>query len=441
MDELEKLQDHAMVEPFGEYERVLCEELGEDWRERFRDIQTSQPLGAASLAQVYKAVTWDGRPCVVKIQRPGSKEAVLGDMTVLRTVSRLLKRAAPRFSEVVDTSAMLELLFAVMEDELDFTREAKNMKDARRVAAHYSQIKVPRVIAVTPRVLVQSFAEGVPISQVKADDFTKKQRKKTANQLISYMFRSYFVERTFHADLHPGNIIISPDGKAHLIDWGMVGKMDRETSSTMLGVFLSLAQNDGVAMARHWVQLGTATPWSNVSSFVGDISRVVPRWADASLLELNYGVALMTVMKHSSANGIQITPLVSVMGKSVANLEGSLRCLYPRLKFAAALRESLQDIMRDLVLDNLSAEQGAQLTLSVLKTLGTVPAQLQSGAKDLADRQLAVQTRTNLADPISATRRQHLSVAWRRLDALAGVSTALVALRQSRQRRRFSHTP
>ncbi|MCX4238860.1 ABC1 kinase family protein [Streptomyces sp. NPDC020707] len=427
MDELEELNDRANVEPFSSYERVLCEELGDDWRSRFREVHTQEPLGAASLAQVYKAVTADGRPCVLKIQRPGSSQAVLGDMKVLRTVARLLARAAPRFSEVVDVKAMLELLFVVMEDELDFTREAKNMKDARKVAKGYSRIRVPRVIEATPRVLVQTFAEGVPINRVKPDSFSRRQRKKIANQMISYMFRSYFVERTFHADLHPGNIIISPDGKAHLIDWGMLGKMDRDTSVSMLGVFLSLAQNDGVAMGRNWVQLGTATPWSNVSAFIGDMSRVVPRWADASLTELNYGVALMTLMKHSSAHGIQITPLVSVMGKSVANLEGSLRCIHPKLKFAAALRDTLPDIMRDVVLDSLSTEQGAQLTLSGLKALSNLPGQFQATAKDMADRQVGLQVRTNLGDPIKAGSRHRLAggehIRRTALSAIAALAT------------------
>ncbi|MFK8910809.1 ABC1 kinase family protein [Streptomyces sp. YS-3] len=407
-DELENLNDHANVEPFSRFAPVLEDSLGADWRQQFTEIHTEQPLGAASLAQVYKAVTADGTPCVIKVQRPGASAAVLGDMTVLKRVARLIAKAAPHFNEVVDVGAMLEVLFTVMEDELDFTREARNMKDARKAARGFKRVRVPKVITATPRVLVQTFADGVPINRVKSDDLSKKQRKEISYQLIQFMFRCYFLERKFHADPHPGNIIISPDGKAHLIDWGMVGRLDRTTSAAILGTFMAMAHNDGTAMARQWVNLGTATPWSNVSAFIGDLTRIVPHWTDATLAELNFGVALMTLLRYSSHRGIQITPLVSVVGKSVANIEGSVRCLYPKLKLSTALRRTLTTIMRDLLLDTLTEEQAAQAGLHLLSVLTQAPAQLQASLADLSARQLTVQTRTNLGDPIAPGRRQRI---------------------------------
>ncbi|MGA5169626.1 MULTISPECIES: ABC1 kinase family protein [Streptomyces] len=407
-DELENLNDKANVEPFARFATVLEEDLGADWRAQFREINTEQPLGAASLAQAYKAVTTDGTPCVIKVQRPNASVAVLGDMAVLNNLARLIAKAAPHFNEIVDVKAMLEVLFTVMEAELDFTREARNMKDARKAARHFKRIRVPKVITATPRVLVQTFADGVPINRVKSDDLSMKQRKKISYQLIQFMFRCYFLERKFHADPHPGNIIISPDGKAHLIDWGMVGRLDRTTSAAILGTFMAMAHNDGTAMARQWVTLGTATPWSNVSAFIGDLTRIVPHWTDATLAELNFGVALMTLLRYSSHRGIQITPLVSVVGKSVANIEGSVRFLYPKLKLSTALRRTLKDIMRDLLLDTLTEEQAAQSALHLLGTLTQTPAQLQASLTDLSTRQLTVQTRTNLGDPITPGRRQRI---------------------------------
>ncbi|MET7568994.1 AarF/UbiB family protein [Streptomyces sp. NPDC005492] len=401
-DELENLNDRASVEPFSTFEPVLKQDLGPNWRAHFTEISTGQPLGAASLAQAYKAVHADGRTCVIKVQRPNATEAVLGDMSVLRTVTRLMTKAAPHFNEVVDIRAMLEVLFTVMEAELDFTREARNMKDARKAARDFTRIRVPKVITATPRVLVQTFAEGNPINRVKPDELSKKQRKEISYQLIQFMFRCYFLERKFHADPHPGNIIVSPDGKAHLIDWGMVGKLDRSTSTALLGTFLAMAHNDGTSMARQWVNLGTPTPWSNLSAFVGDLTRIVPYWSDATLAELNLGVALMSMLRYSSRRGVQITPLVSVVGKSVANIEGSVRYLYPKLKLSTALRTTLKDIMRDLLLDTFTEEQGAQAALHLLSVATQSPAQLQAFLTDLSVGQLTLQARTNLGDPIKA---------------------------------------
>ncbi|WP_232626941.1 ABC1 kinase family protein [Streptomyces alfalfae] len=405
-EELACLNDRADVEPFSHFEPVLEQELGSDWRTLFSEIHTEQPLGAASLAQVYKAVNAQGVPCAVKIQRPGAADAVLGDMTVTRTVTRVISKAFPHFSEVVDIAAMLEVLFTVMRDELDFTREARNMRDGRKIARDFKRICIPKPLLATPRVLVQTFAEGVPINELKEGFLSEKQRKRLAYELIEFMFRSYFTERFFHADPHPGNIIISPQGKAHIIDWGMVGRIDRDTSTAVLGAFLAMARNDGTALAKQWVNLGTATPWSNVSAFTRDVSRVVPRWTDSSLEELNFGVALMTLLRYSSHRGIQITPLTSVAGKSVTNIEGSVRSLYPRLKLSTAVRRGLKDIMRDLVLETFSGEQAAQVGLHLLSLLTQGPAHLQAVITDMSDRQFAVQSRTNVGDPIGPGARQ-----------------------------------
>ncbi|GAA3560213.1 AarF/UbiB family protein [Nonomuraea rosea] len=434
IDELEHLNDQANVAPFSMFEPVLEDELGAGWRSRFRAVHTDQPLGSASLAQVYKAIWADGTPCVIKVQRPGSEAAVRGDMAVLRKAAWLIAKTAPRFCEVVDVQAMLETLFTVMDAELDFTREARNMKRARKNAKQFKRLRIPKVLEATPRVLVQTFADGVPINRIKSGDLTRKQRKEIAHQLMGYMFRGYFVDRFFHADPHPGNIIISPDGKAHLIDWGMLGRLDRGSSLAVLTCLLGITRSDGAALARGWARLGTATPWSNMSAFVGDVSRIVPHWADASLAELNYGVALMTLMRYSSERGIQISPLVSVLGKSLANMEGSVRYIYPKLKLDTALQSILQDIMRELLLDNLDVRQSSQVLLECLAAVNGAPAQLQAFLSDLADRQFAVQARTNLGDPIGPGKRHRLSLHGNRIRAAAALVAAGVVLRRLQRR-------
>ncbi|WP_223768041.1 ABC1 kinase family protein [Streptomyces huiliensis] len=399
-EELAHLNDQAVVRPFSHFEPVLEQELGTGWQDRFAQVRTERPLGAASLAQVYKATLTDGRQCVLKVRRPGAEQLVHGDMRVLRTVAALIARAAPRFAEVVDVRALLDALFDVMGDELDFTREASNMKAARKLAKDYTRIRVPKVLHATPRVLVQSFADGVPINRVKKEELDPKEAKRIACQLIDYMFRSYFVTGRFHADPHPGNIIISPGRRAYLIDWGMVGRLDRSASVALLGAFLGMACNDGERMARQWIKLGTNTPWSNPAGLVQDLSRIVPRWSEASLAELNFGVALMSLLRYSTRRGVQITPMTSVLGKSVANIEGSVRYIYPELRLSHVLRKVLRGVMRDLVEEELSTERLAQHLLDAQFLVKKSAPQVQAVLEDMSVRQATVQARTNLGNPI-----------------------------------------
>jgi ubiquinone biosynthesis protein len=397
-EELALLTDQATVRPFDTFVPALEAELGAQWRDSFSSFETEQPLGAASLAQVYRATRRDGTPCVVKIQRPGSHGTVLGDMAVLRRITRIIGRTAPRFNEVIDTGAMLDVIFRAMHDELDFTREAANMKAARKAAKEFKTIKVPKALLATPRVLIQTLAEGQAAHRLKEGELSHKQRKKMAKEFVAYMFKGFFVERTFHADPHPGNVLVSPDGKVHVIDWGMVGRIDRSISAAMLGTMIGMAYNDGPAVAQSWIRMGSTTPWSDIGGFTSDIARFVPHVTNASLAELNFGVALTSVLAFSTNRGIQTSPNVSILGKSVANMEGTVRHIDSGLKLADSIRDVLQDTLMDMVQDTGSSEQLAQYGLHALHLLTHGPGIGTRALSDLADRQLTLHNHTRLRD-------------------------------------------
>jgi ubiquinone biosynthesis protein len=323
---------------------------------------------------------------------------VLGDMAVLRRVTRVIGRVAPRFNEVIDTGAMLDVIFRAMSDELDFTREAANMKAARKAAKEFKTIKVPKALLATPRVLIQTLADGQAAHRLKDNELSRKQRKKMAGEFVAYMLKGFFVDRTFHADPHPGNVLVSPDGKVHIIDWGMVGRIDRSISAAMLGTMLGMAYNDGPALAQSWIRMGSTTPWSDIGGFTSDITRFVPHIANASLAELNFGVALTSVLAFSTNRGIQTSPNVSILGKAVANMEGTVRHLHPGLKLADSIREVLQGTLLDMARDIASPEQLAQYGLHALHALTHGPGQATGVLNDIADRQLTVHNHTRLND-------------------------------------------
>lgn len=398
--ELSLLTDEVGALPFAAFEPVLEAELGGNWRSSFTSFETAHVLGTASLAQVYRARRSDGTACVVKIQRPGSRETVFGDMALLRSVVKSVARMTPRFSEVIDARAMMDVLFASMADELDFTREAANMKDGRKAARGYRTIKVPKVILATPSVLIQTLAKGQAASRMKPGDLSRKKRKRVSKELLAFIFKSYFIDRTFHADPHPGNVLVDADGTAHIIDWGMVGKIDRSTSAAMLEALLAMAYNDGASLARAWMRLGHTTPWSNIGGFTSDIARFVPRVTDASLEELNFGVAFSEVIAYSTRRGIQTAPAASIIGKSFANMEGTVRHISPGLKMADSIREVLREVLLATVKDLVSPEQLGQYTLQSAHAITHGPGLGMRLLADLTNRQVTVQSNTQLGHPV-----------------------------------------
>lgn len=382
--ELKKLHDQVSAAPFLDFEPVLADELSPDWKLLFMDMQTQTPLGTASLAQVYQATLWDGTPVVVKIQRPGIKPIVQQDMALLRRAARLMAKAAPRFNAVIDVDAMLNVVFDAMEPELDFVAEAKNMEQGRSTIRRFKHLSVPDVVLAMPRVLIQSLAPGASIRDADPAAFTVAQRMAIGRDLLAYLYRGFFIERYFHADPHPGNIFVYPGQKASLIDWGMVGRVDRRTSMLMVLILLTLAQNDGHGLSTAWIEMGRATPWADAAGFANDMARLVPKVLGASLADLDFGITLTAVLKSATKRGVQTSPIVAILGKAFGNIEGSIRYLAPELSLVEVFEDELQAIMIDLIQELLTKQQAARTAMELILASTEIIDQLRGVMRDLS---------------------------------------------------------
>jgi len=238
---------------------------------------------------------------------------------------------------------------------------------------------------------VQSLAPGVSIRDADRDAFSAAERKAIGRDLLALMYRGYFVDHTFHADPHPGNIFVQPGEKASLIDWGMVGRIDRRTSMLLVLVLLALSQNDGHGLAKAWIEMGRATPWAEIAAFSTDMAALVPKIASASLEDLDFGVTLTAVLQRSTKRGIQTSPMIAILGKSFGNIEGSVRYLAPELSLVDVFQSELRDIMFELVGQFLSEEQAARTTLELMIGATAATDQLRGLLRDLSNRELTLQ--------------------------------------------------
>ncbi|WP_329127121.1 ABC1 kinase family protein [Streptomyces sp. NBC_01465] len=390
LGELAHLQDAVRTEPFTVFEPVLREELGTHWRSLFRDIDTDTPLGSASLAQVYRVVLADGRVAVLKIQRPGTRARVYADMTQLRRAARIVGRAVPRIDSVLDVEATLQVVFDCMQPELDFTAEARHMAQGRRMARDFKGIHVPEVHRATPQILLQSLAPGTSLNHTDLSAYSLKQRRRIGSDLLSFMYRGYFVERMFHADPHPGNIFVHPDHGATLIDWGMVGRIDRNLGSLGVMALTSLAQNDARGLASAWTEMGRTTPFADLPGFQQDLARLVPLIASAALEDLDFGIAITNVLRCAAHRGIRTSPMVGMLGKSITNIEGSVRRIAPELSALDVFEDALTDVMVELARDVFSREQTARRALELIVAGNSTVDQLRSLLRDASNRELTM---------------------------------------------------
>jgi len=216
---LTKLQESAPPLPARTVHAVLAKELGAHWRGRFQSFD-DVPAAAASIGQVHRAVWADGRPVAVKIQYPGAGPALLGDLKQLSRLARLFSTLTPG----LDIKPLLVELEKRVAEELDYRLEAESQTTFNEAYEGDQEIAVPVVVDGSERVLVTEWMEGVPLSQIIATG-TQDERDRASLLLARFLFSGPVLAGLLHADPHPGNFRLLPDGRLGVIDFGAVDRL------------------------------------------------------------------------------------------------------------------------------------------------------------------------------------------------------------------------
>ncbi|HEY9416011.1 MAG TPA: AarF/ABC1/UbiB kinase family protein [Pseudonocardia sp.] len=237
-----KLQAQAPAMPAKDVERVMAEQLGRNWIQRFAEFDTGR-ASAASIGQVHHAVWHDGREVAVKIQYPGADQALTSDLRTLGRLAGLLQRIVPG----TDVRAVISELQDRMIEELDYSAEADSQRTFAAALQDDPKVRVPRVVASAPKVIVSEWMEGLPLSTLAhrppVDDDDQKLRDWAAYTIMELMFSSPARVGLLHADPHHGNFRMLPDGRLGMIDFGAVARLP-EGIPRPLGQILRLAADE-----------------------------------------------------------------------------------------------------------------------------------------------------------------------------------------------------
>ena len=390
-DELMKLQSSAKPLPFATIQALIESEYKCRWTQIFRSID-EKALGSASIAQVHEAVLTSGEKVVVKVQRPGIYEVMSKDIILLKRAATLLKVISDS-QDVIDFNMILDEMWAIAKQEMDFLMEADHIDEFRHLNSDVDYVTCPKVNRhlTTSRILVMEYVDGVRFDdaeglRAKGYDILQLGRRLGENYVKQIVEDGYF-----HADPHPGNIW-SRDGKIVWLDLGMMGRLSNKDRASLRKAIFALANHDTFEMKDAVLALGVPKGRVNHTQLYEDIDVLMAQYNGVDFNTLQMGVLTRQIMNLLRVHRIGIAPGLSMFARGVITIEGVIRLCCPEVSFVEIFARSLQL--------NFQKNFSWQAELDKLKREGYVllrkSMQLPEQISDILKMTMSGQTKVNL---------------------------------------------
>jgi len=341
--ELSKLQDEVPPLPFDQMVGVFRADFGFSPTEAFRTFDTT-PAASASIGQVYYAQLHDGTEVVVKIQRPGVEALVQTDLSLLRHLADFANRS--RRLQRFDLPSLAREFQSILLDELLYTLEAHNAETLAQEMAERPKVLLPQVYwTFTSRhVLTTQRIYGYKITDFPAIDAAGIDRREIAVVLADSLLEQILMHGLFHGDPHPGNLLVTLDGRLAFLDTGMVGRFDRKTRELLIELAASIFDQDIDAILLHLQQLGVVQEISNLPSLRRDLSHLITKYYFLPRKELRLGELLQRVNFLLFEHNIRMAYEFGLMTKALFLAEGIALELDPSFDYNRAARPVIDEV-------------------------------------------------------------------------------------------------
>lgn len=334
-EELAKLQDQ--VPPFSskQAKRMIEQSLGANIADVFGEFQ-AKPLASASIAQVHAATLLDGSSVVVKVLRPNIRKIIDRDLDLLFILAGLAERYWQQ-AQFVKPKQLVEEIAATLHDELDLQREGANASQLRRNFKNSPLLYIPEIYwnYCRDNVLVMERIAGVPVHNIAALKAAGINMKKLAERGIEIFFTQVFRDSFFHADMHPGNIFVANGDVENptyiAVDFGIVGSLNTKDQRYLAENMLAFFKRDYQRVAELHVASGWLPPDTRIDQFEGAIRAVCEPIFERPLKDISFGQLLLRLFQAARRFNINIQPQLILLQKTLLNIEGVGRQLYPEL--------------------------------------------------------------------------------------------------------------
>jgi ubiquinone biosynthesis protein len=388
-DELAKLQDSVPPFPADEARAILDAAYGAPVDSVFKRFD-AEPFAAASIAQVHTAQLQEGTEVIVKLLRPGVREQITQDIDVLRMLAGLADRYWEHGKRLRPLEVVAEYEQTVL-DELDLMREAANTAQLKRNFAASDMLYVPEIYwdYCRPEVMVQERIFGIPISDMQALRDSGADIKRLAENGVEIFFTQVFRHNFFHADMHPGNIFVivtDPERpKYAAVDFGIIGTLSPEDQKYLAHNFLAFFDRDYHRIAKLHIDSGWVPEGTRIDQLETAVRTVCEPIFNKPLAEISFAQVLLRLFRVAQRFNVEVQPQMILLHKTLFNIEGLGRQLYPELDLWKTAHPVLQKWMNEQLGPRAVLDDLREALPQLRDTLRELPAILRHLAALLAD--------------------------------------------------------
>lgn len=399
VDELASLQDHVPPFPGDEARAVVAEEFDRPVEDVFTEF-SAEPVASASIAQVHSARMRDGTKVAVKIMRPGIEQTLRSDINILYTLAELLEGQLDL--GITTPSGIVEAFDRAISQEVDFRIEANNAQEFREALADIEGVAVPRVHRqfTTRRVMTLDWVDGTKLSQLAT---TGADANKVMERLVEATYEQIFVAGFFHADPHPGNLVVDDDSLLTYLDFGLMGRITPEMRDTLEAIFVAVIFRDAEGAARTLYRAGTSDGRVDLRALAAEIDVLLQRYGGTSLQEQDTSQIALQLVDLARRHGLRLPQEYAVLARTEVALDGIARELVPGWDMMEAVRPYALRLASEQLDPEKVGGDLLRTALGSVNVLKDLPAQLDQLLLDLERGNFQLTAATPAVDRLTDT--------------------------------------
>jgi ubiquinone biosynthesis protein len=387
--ELRKLQDEVRPFPFEDVERVIEEDLDLTLDRLFLEFD-EQPIAAASIGQVHRAVLPNGRQVAVKVQRPDAPRQIEADVALMHQAARLAHERV-RALDFVDTREIVDEFARSIRQELDYRLEGRNADAFHVNFAGHPHIRIPRVYwsYTRARVLTLEYLDGVKLSEL-SPDYTLDERRGLAYVMTEAWMAMIFRNGFFHGDPHPANILVLGPEQIGLVDFGQVGKLSDDDMSKLTALFIDAANENIEALPRRLSDLGVRYPKEREEEFTSELREIFYRYYGASLSEIDPIQVIREAFQLIYSMNLRLPTRFVLLDKAIATLGSVGVDLYPDFNVFEVAKPYARNLMVKRYTPQQVARRARRESIELARILHDTPYQVHDFLEQIRDGQIEV---------------------------------------------------